>query len=109
MFTLHALLVNTAILVVYGLLVAESAADYNQFFEKILDQDTFEPMSIMTDFEQATIKSVKEKFPNVLQKGKACGYLIFSHLSVSLSRLSLSLRASCLAEYSKQPLIKEIQ
>ena len=64
---------NTVIPVVYGLLIEKRAADYNQFFEKILDQDTFEPMSIMTDFEQATIKSVKEKFPNVLQKGKACG------------------------------------
>lgn len=73
MFTLHVLLVNTVIPLVYGLLIGKSAADYSQFFEKILDQDTFEPMSIMTDFEQATIKSVKEKFPNVLQKGKACG------------------------------------
>ena len=73
MFTLHALLVNTVIPLVYGLLIGKSAADYSQFFEKILDQDSFEPMSIMTDFEQATIKSVKEKFPNVLQKGKACG------------------------------------
>jgi hypothetical protein len=73
MFTLHALLVNTVIPVVYRLLIGKSAADYNQFFEKILDQDTFEPMSIMTDFEQTTIKSVKEMFPNVLQKGKACG------------------------------------
>ena len=54
---------------VYGLLIGKSAADYNQFFEKILDQDAFQPLSIMTDFEQATIKSVNEKFPNVLQKG----------------------------------------
>ena len=54
---------------VYGLLIGKSTKDYNQFFEKIIDQDNFEPLSIMTDFEQATIKSVNEKFPNVLQKG----------------------------------------
>ena len=65
-------MVNTVIPVVYGLLIGKSAADYNQFFEKILEQDTFEPTSIMIDFEQATIKSAKEKFPNVLLKGNAC-------------------------------------
>lgn len=54
---------------VYGLLIGKSTKNYNQFFEKIIDQDHFEPLSIMTDFEQATIKSVSEKFPNALQKG----------------------------------------
>ena len=69
LFTLHVLLMNTVIPLVYGLLIGKSALDYNQFFEKILEQDHFEPLSIITDFEQATIKSVKEKFPNIQQKG----------------------------------------
>jgi hypothetical protein len=72
LFTLHALFVHSVIPLVYGLLIGKSTTDYNEFFEKILEQDKYEPTSIMMDFEQATIKSVKEKFPNVLQKGNTC-------------------------------------
>ena len=60
---------NTVIPLVHGLLIGKITADYNHFFEKFVEQDNFDPVSIITDFEQATIKSVKEKFPNVLQKG----------------------------------------
>jgi hypothetical protein len=60
---------NTVIPVVDDLLIRNSAADYNTFFEKILDQDTFEPLSIMTDFDSSTIKCIQEKFPRVLQGG----------------------------------------
>ncbi|CAF4923835.1 unnamed protein product, partial [Rotaria sp. Silwood1] len=47
----------------------ENKDDYNQFFEKFFEQDNFQPESIMTDFETGTIKSVKERLPNVLHKG----------------------------------------
>ena len=60
---------DTIIPLVYGLLISKSTHDYNLFFEKILEQDDFQPESIMTDFETGTAKSVKEKLPNVIHKG----------------------------------------
>ena len=60
---------DTIIPLLYGLLIGKSTHDYNLFFEKILEQDDFQPQSIMTDFETGTIKSVKEKLPNVIHKG----------------------------------------
>lgn len=71
MFTLHAMMTNSIIPLVYGLLIGKSTNDYNLFFEKVLEQDNFQPETIMTDFEAGTIKSVKEKLPNVLHKGNA--------------------------------------
>ena len=61
---------NTIIPLVYGLLIGKTANDYNLFFGKVLEHDSFQPESIMTDFESGTIKSVKEMLPNVLHKGK---------------------------------------
>ena len=61
---------NTIIPLVYGLLIGKTANDYNLFFGKVFERDSFQPESIMTDFESGTIKSVKEMLPNVLHKGK---------------------------------------
>ena len=61
---------NTIISLVYGLLIGKTTDDYNLFFEKILEQDSFQPESIVSDFESGTIKSVKEMLPNVRHKGK---------------------------------------
>ena len=47
-----------------------TADDYNLFLGKVLEQETFQPESIMADFGSATIKSVEEMLPNVLHKGK---------------------------------------
>ncbi|CAF3039124.1 unnamed protein product [Rotaria socialis] len=69
LFTLHAMMTNAIIPLVYGLLIGKSNGDYNQFFEKLFEQDNFQPESIMTDFESGTIKSVKGTLPNVLHKG----------------------------------------
>ncbi|CAF4368619.1 unnamed protein product [Rotaria sp. Silwood2] len=69
LFTLHAMMTNSIIPLVYGLLIGKSTNDYNLFFEKVLEQDDFQPQSIMTDFEAGTIKSVKEMLPNVQHKG----------------------------------------
>ena len=60
---------DTIIPLLYGLLIGKSTHDYNLFFEKILEQDDFQPESVMTDFETGTIKPVKEKLPNVIHKG----------------------------------------
>ncbi|CAF1249209.1 unnamed protein product [Rotaria sordida] len=59
LFTLHAMMTNAIIPLVYGLLIGKSAQDYNSLFEKVLVQDNFQPESIMTDFETGTIKSVR--------------------------------------------------
>ena len=60
---------NAIIPLVYGLLIGKSAQDYSLYFEKVLEQDSFQPESIMIDFETGTIKSVKGMLPNVLHKG----------------------------------------
>ncbi|CAF0846070.1 unnamed protein product [Rotaria sordida] len=69
LFTLHAMMTNAIIPLVYGLLIGKSTEDYNLFFEKVLEQDDFQSESIMTDFETGTINSVKEMLPNVLYIG----------------------------------------
>ena len=70
MFTLHGLFKSQVIPLVYGLLIGKKTSDYDQFFKRIMDEDDFNPDSILTDFEAATIKSVKSLFPNVLHKCK---------------------------------------
>ncbi|CAF1477517.1 unnamed protein product [Rotaria magnacalcarata] len=46
---------NAIIPLVYGLLIGKSNDDYNQFFEKLFEQDNFQPESIMTDFESVEV------------------------------------------------------
>jgi hypothetical protein len=69
MFTLHGLFKSQIIPLVYGLLIGKKASDYDQFFKLIMEEDDFNPESILTDFEAGTIKSVKTLFPHVLHKG----------------------------------------
>ncbi|CAF4363303.1 unnamed protein product [Rotaria sp. Silwood2] len=69
LFTLHGLFISNVIPLVYGLLIGKATEDYNQFFEIILKQNDYDPESILTDFEAATLKSVHMLFPNVLHKG----------------------------------------
>ncbi len=69
MFTLHGLFKSQVIPLVYGLLIGKSATDYDQFFERIMEEDDFNADSILTDFESGTIKSIKSLFPNVVHKG----------------------------------------
>ena len=79
MFTLHGLFKSQVIPLVYGLLIGKKASDYDQFFKLIMDQDDFNPESILTDFESGTIKSVKGLFPRALHKGN-----ITTHFSTKL-------------------------
>ena len=44
-------------------------ADYEQFFQCIMKEDDFNPESILTDFEAATIKAINSLFPRVSHKG----------------------------------------
>ena len=65
------MMANAIIPLVYGLLIGKHTDDYNFFFQKVLEQDNFQPETIMTDFESGTIKSVKEMLPNVVHKGNS--------------------------------------
>ena len=75
---------TTVIPLVYGLLIGKHTDDYNAFFEKVFEQDDFHPESILTDYEAATIKSVKTFFPNILHKGNSSSDGL-SHLLIGLS------------------------
>jgi hypothetical protein len=70
LFTLHALMAGTAVPLVYALLIGKKTDDYNIFFEKVFEQDNFNPESILTDFEAGSLKSVRDMLPNILHKGK---------------------------------------
>lgn len=54
---------------VYVLLIGKSTDDYNDFFEQLLLQYDYEPESILVDFENATLKSIKTMFPNATPVG----------------------------------------
>ncbi|CAF5216306.1 unnamed protein product, partial [Rotaria magnacalcarata] len=69
MFTLHGLYKSQVIPLVYGLLVGKKTADYDHFFRRIMDEDDFDPETILSDFEAATIKSINSLFPNIVHKG----------------------------------------
>jgi hypothetical protein len=65
-------------------LIGKRTEDYNAFFEKVFEQDDFRPESFLTDFEAATIKSVKALFPNILHKGKSSSKCL-SHILIGHS------------------------
>ena len=75
LFTLHAMMANAITPLVYGLLIGKSAQDYNLFFKKVLEQDSFQPESIMTDFETGTIKSVRGYVAKRFTQGYVLVYL----------------------------------
>ena len=69
MFTLHGLFKSQVVPLVYGLLIGKKTEDYNDFFRIIMDEEDFNPETILTDFEAATLKSVKGLFSGILHKG----------------------------------------
>ncbi|CAF5025300.1 unnamed protein product, partial [Rotaria magnacalcarata] len=69
MFTLHGLYKSQVIPLLYGLLVGKKTTDYDHFFRQIMDDDDFDPETILSDFEAATIKSINSLFPNIVHKG----------------------------------------
>ena len=90
LFTLHALLSSTIIPLAYALLINKSAKDYNNFLQKILEQDDFRPESIQTDFESGTIKSIKESLPNISHKGMMKYFLEIFSINYTLKKKILS-------------------
>ena len=68
MFTLHGLFESQIIPLVYGLLVGKKTTDYDHFFQRIMDEDDFNPETILSDFEAATIKSIIHFFHTFFTK-----------------------------------------
>jgi hypothetical protein len=54
---------------VYALLVGKKTADYDDFFDQLMMKFDYDPESILLDFEQATIKSIKKFFPDATLSG----------------------------------------
>ena len=50
------MMTNATFHLVFGLLIGKDSGDYNELFRKLLEQDNFQPESIMTDFESSAIK-----------------------------------------------------
>ena len=69
MFTLHRLFKSQIIPLVYGLLVGKNSTDYERFFQCIIEEDDFNPQSILTEFDAAAIKEINSLFHNVSHKG----------------------------------------
>jgi hypothetical protein len=69
LFTLHGFFRSQIIPLVHGLLVGKTTADYDDFFWRIKETEEYNPESILTDFESATIKSIKNSFPNAIHIG----------------------------------------
>lgn len=80
-YTLHVIIKNKSIPVIYGLLPNKSKETYFKLFQKIKEfiGDVI-PLSIMLDFELAVIQAIEEVFPGSLIR------LCFFHLCQSLYR-----------------------
>ena len=78
---------STIIPLVCGLLIGKNANDYSGLFRKVLEQDNFDPETILMDFETETIKSVKETLPHVIPRGRKEGNIIKDTNYPSLSLL----------------------
>lgn len=64
-FTIHALIDNKAVPLVYCLIQDKTEATYIRVFEKIVELlPTVNPASIMSDFEKATQNAIQHVFPN---------------------------------------------
>ena len=68
MFTLHGLFQSQIIPLVYDLPVRKNSTDYYQCFQCIMEEDDFNPESILSGFEAATIKRINSLFFNVFHK-----------------------------------------
>src|SRR6218665_1314816 len=64
-FTLHALIDNKAVPLVYCLIQDKTKATYIRVFEKLKELlPTLNPASILSDYEKATQNAIRHMFPN---------------------------------------------
>jgi len=70
LFTIHALVDNRALPMVYVLLRSKTQADYERVFRKLLEsRNTLSPSSILLDFEKATLQASAAVFAHVTVTG----------------------------------------
>ena len=80
-YTIHAMKYDNVIPTIFVLMPNKTQSSYNQLFSALKRlKPNLNPISIMTDFEQSAINSIKEAFPHALQRG------CFFHLSQCLWR-----------------------
>ena len=59
----------------YGLIVGENSTDDERFFQCIMEDDDFNPESILIAFEAATIKAINSLFLSVSHEGNMITFL----------------------------------
>ena len=85
LYTIHGAKDGTSLPLVYGLLPDKQEQTYNRFFDAFQNLGvtagiTFQPKSIMTDFEMSSVKALKRVFPAAESRG------CFFHLSQCIWR-----------------------
>lgn len=83
LFTVHVLVQETVVPCLYGLLPNKSRETYRRFWDSVrsnTEEFDLQPVSVLTDFELASIQAVKDTFPNTNVTG------CFFHLGQSLWR-----------------------
>ena len=69
-YTIHAMKYDNVIPTIFVLMPNKTQSSYNQLFSALKRlKPNLNPISIMTDFEQSAINSIKEAFPHALQRG----------------------------------------
>ncbi|XP_025192763.1 uncharacterized protein LOC112592834 [Melanaphis sacchari] len=68
-YTIHVLIYNTVIPVVFALLPDKSTSTYSYLIKTLKSHIPLNPKTIMTDFEQSAILAFKEIFPNIISRG----------------------------------------
>lgn len=80
-YTVHIILQNESMPIIFALLPNKKRETYVKFFQKVKEEvQGVDPLSIMLDFELATIQAIEEVFPGTLIR------LCFFHLTQSLYR-----------------------
>jgi hypothetical protein len=70
LFTIHALVDNRALPMVYVLLQTKTEVDYERVFRKLLEtRGTLSPLSILLDFEKASLQAATKVFPRATVVG----------------------------------------
>lgn len=69
-FTIHALIDNRSIPLIYVLMGTKTQADYERVFQKVLElRPSLTPISIMIDFEKGSMNALSTVFPNATVLG----------------------------------------
>jgi hypothetical protein len=94
LFTVHVLIEESVIPCIYALLPNKNRDTYSRFWAAIKSEseEEFEPLSILSDFELASVQAVREHFPGA----QVVGY--FFHLCQSLFKHVKSL-SLCITLY----------